>query len=168
MATTERDGLGRRGFLQRAGAIAAASTAFVAAPALPAPGAPPAATEPVDGDRNSSDIVVEALIAWGATHAFGIVGDGINPVVEALRRRRDRIAFVGVRHEEAAAFMACAYAKHTGRLGVCLATTGPARSISSTDSTTPASTTRRSSRSPARRSATWKACASCKPWTRSS
>ena len=76
-------------------------------------------------DENTSDILVEALIGWGATHVFGIVGDGINPIVEALRKRQDRIAFVSVRHEEAAAFMATAFAKHTGRLGVCLATTGP-------------------------------------------
>jgi hypothetical protein len=52
----------------------------------------------------------------GATHGFGIVGDGINSVIEALRKRQDRIAFVSVRHEEAAAFMACALAKYTGRL----------------------------------------------------
>ena len=76
-------------------------------------------------DGNTSDILVEALIGWGATHVFGIVGDGINPIIEALRKRQDRIAFVSVRHEEAAAFMATAFAKHTGRLGACLATTGP-------------------------------------------
>ena len=76
-------------------------------------------------DENTSDVLVEALIGWGTTHVFGIVGDGINPIVEALRKRQDRVAFVSVRHEEAAAFMAAAFAKHTGRLGVCLATTGP-------------------------------------------
>jgi pyruvate dehydrogenase (quinone) len=75
--------------------------------------------------ENTSDILVETLIYWGATHVFGIVGDGINPIIEALRKRSDRIQFVGVRHEEAAAFMAGGFAKHTGRLGVCLATTGP-------------------------------------------
>ena len=75
--------------------------------------------------QTTSDILVETLIAWGATHVFGIVGDGINPIIEALRKRRDRITFVGVRHEEAAAFMAGGMAKHSGRLGVCLATTGP-------------------------------------------
>ena len=42
-----------------------------------------------DGDKNTSDILVDALIEWGATHVFGIVGDGINPVIEALRKRRD-------------------------------------------------------------------------------
>jgi pyruvate dehydrogenase (quinone)/pyruvate oxidase len=56
---------------------------------------------------------------------FGLPGDGINGIMEALRVRRDRIRFVQVRHEEAAALMACAYAKYTGRLGVCLATSGP-------------------------------------------
>jgi pyruvate dehydrogenase (quinone) len=76
-------------------------------------------------DFNTSDILAEALVAWGVTHVFGIVGDGINPIVEALRKRRDHITFVGVRHEEAAAFMAGGMAKHSGRLGACLATTGP-------------------------------------------
>src|SRR5438105_2510991 len=76
-------------------------------------------------DLNTADIVVETLIAWGATHAFGVVGDGINSIIEALRKRRDRITYVGTRHEEAAAFMACGIAKHTGRLGVCVGTTGP-------------------------------------------
>jgi thiamine pyrophosphate-dependent acetolactate synthase large subunit-like protein len=56
---------------------------------------------------------------------FGLPGDGINGIMEALRRRQDRIRFVSVRHEQSAAFMACAYAKFTGRLGVCLATSGP-------------------------------------------
>jgi pyruvate dehydrogenase (quinone) len=76
-------------------------------------------------DQTTADIVVETLIAWGATHAFGIVGDGINSVIEALRKRQDRIRYIGVRHEEAAAFMASGFAKHTGRLGVCVGTTGP-------------------------------------------
>jgi pyruvate dehydrogenase (quinone)/pyruvate oxidase len=56
---------------------------------------------------------------------FGLPGDGINGIMEALRRHQDRIRFVLVHHEEAAAFMACGYAKATGRLGVCLATSGP-------------------------------------------
>jgi pyruvate dehydrogenase (quinone) len=77
------------------------------------------------GDLNTSDILVESLIDWGATHVFGIVGDGINSIIEALRKRQDRIRYVGVRHEEAAAFMASGFAKHTGRLGVCVGTTGP-------------------------------------------
>jgi pyruvate dehydrogenase (quinone) len=80
---------------------------------------------PPGPDQTTADILVETLIAWGATHAFGVVGDGVNPVIEALRRRQDRIRYVGVRHEEAAAFMASGMAKHTGRLGVCVGTTGP-------------------------------------------
>ncbi|MBV9559209.1 MAG: pyruvate oxidase [Bradyrhizobium sp.] len=76
-------------------------------------------------DETTADIIVETLIAWGATHAFGIVGDGINSIIEALRKRQDRIRYVGVRHEEAAAFMASGFAKHTGQLGVCVGTTGP-------------------------------------------
>jgi pyruvate dehydrogenase (quinone) len=76
-------------------------------------------------DLTTADIMVETLIAWGATHCFGVVGDGINSIIEALRKRRDRIKYVGVRHEEAAAFMASGFAKHTGQLGVCVGTTGP-------------------------------------------
>jgi pyruvate dehydrogenase (quinone)/pyruvate decarboxylase len=79
----------------------------------------------VDSSANTADIIVATLIAWGAPFVFGIVGDGINPVIEALRKRQDQIKFIGVRHEEAAAFMASGCAKFTGRLGVCLGTTGP-------------------------------------------
>jgi pyruvate dehydrogenase (quinone) len=71
------------------------------------------------------DILVETLIKWDVDTIFGIPGDGINGVFEALRKRQDQIRFVQVRHEEAAAFAACAYAKFTGKLGVCLATSGP-------------------------------------------
>jgi pyruvate dehydrogenase (quinone)/pyruvate oxidase len=73
----------------------------------------------------ASDILVETLMAWDVDTVFGIPGDGINGIIEALRVRQDKIRFVQVRHEEAAAFNACAYAKWTGRLGVCLATSGP-------------------------------------------
>jgi pyruvate dehydrogenase (quinone) len=75
--------------------------------------------------RNGAEILVDTLLAWGIDRVFGMPGDGINGVMEALRQRRDEIAFVQVRHEEAAAFMACAHAKWTGRIGCCLATTGP-------------------------------------------
>src|SRR5437762_2192843 len=75
--------------------------------------------------RTTSDVLVERLIDWGARVVFGLPGDGINGIMEALRTRQDRISFLQVRHEEAAAFMACGYAKYTGRLGVCLATSGP-------------------------------------------
>lgn len=73
----------------------------------------------------SADLLVERLRAWGVDIVFGMPGDGINGIMEALRQRKDDIRFVQVRHEESAAFMACAYAKFTGRLGVCLATSGP-------------------------------------------
>lgn len=75
--------------------------------------------------RTGGDILVETLIEWGVDTVFGLPGDGINGVMEALRTRKDKVRFVHVRHEEAAAFMACGYAKFTGRLGVCLATSGP-------------------------------------------
>src|SRR3954471_23680047 len=74
---------------------------------------------------NASDILIETLIDWDVEIIFGLPGDGINGIMEALRTRRDRIRFVQARHEEAAALMACGYAKFTGRLGCCLATSGP-------------------------------------------
>ena len=73
----------------------------------------------------ASELLVERLIDWGVDTVFGLPGDGINGIMEGLRRHQDRIRFVLVQHEEAAAFMACGYAKSTGRLGVCLATSGP-------------------------------------------
>jgi pyruvate dehydrogenase (quinone) len=73
----------------------------------------------------AADLLVESLQDWGVEVVFGLPGDGINGIMEALRKRRDEIRFVQVRHEESAAFMACAYAKYTGKLGVCLATSGP-------------------------------------------
>ena len=74
---------------------------------------------------NASDVLVERLIEWGVDTIFGLPGDGINGVFEALRKRQKEIRFIHVRHEESAAFMACAYSKFTGRLGVCIATSGP-------------------------------------------
>jgi pyruvate dehydrogenase (quinone)/pyruvate oxidase len=73
----------------------------------------------------AADVLIDTLADWGVEVVFGLPGDGINGIMEALRTRRERIRFVQVRHEEAAAFMACGYAKFTGRLGVCLATSGP-------------------------------------------
>jgi pyruvate dehydrogenase (quinone) len=73
----------------------------------------------------TADVLVETLIAWEVRVVFGLPGDGINGIMEALRTRQEKIAFVQVRHEESAAFMATAYAKWTGKLGVCLATSGP-------------------------------------------
>jgi pyruvate dehydrogenase (quinone) len=75
--------------------------------------------------QTAADILVAILQEWGVDTVFGMPGDGINGIMEALRKKREAIRFVQVRHEESAAFMACAYAKFTGRLGVCLATSGP-------------------------------------------
>ena len=79
----------------------------------------------IAGDRTTADIIVETLVAWGVPVIFGMVGDGIGPLIEAISVRQDKIRYIGVRHEEAASFMACGYAKHTGRLSACIATTGP-------------------------------------------
>ncbi len=73
----------------------------------------------------AADILVDTLHDWGVDVVFGLPGDGINGIMEALRTRQEDIRFIHVRHEEAAAFMACAYAKYTGKLGVCLGTSGP-------------------------------------------
>src|SRR5438309_8716087 len=73
----------------------------------------------------AADVLIEAIQDWGVDVVFGLPGDGINGIMEALRKRRDDIRFIQVRHEEAAAFAACAYAKWTGRLGCCIATSGP-------------------------------------------
>lgn len=75
--------------------------------------------------KTVADQLVERLIDWGVDTIFGLPGDGINGIFEALRRRQEQIKFIQVRHEEAAAFAACGYAKYTGKLGVCLATSGP-------------------------------------------
>ena len=73
----------------------------------------------------SADVLIEAIQDWGVDVIFGLPGDGINGIMEALRNRQEQIRFIQARQEEAAAFMACAYAKYTGKLGVCLATSGP-------------------------------------------
>jgi len=75
--------------------------------------------------KTVADLMIERLIDWGVDTIFGLPGDGINGIFEALRTHKDKIRFIQVRHEEAAAFAACGYAKYTGRLGVCLATSGP-------------------------------------------
>src|ERR1041385_5896069 len=75
--------------------------------------------------KTAADVMIEGLIDWGVDTIFGIPGDGINGIMESLRTHQKQVRFIQVRHEEAAAFMACAYAKYTGRLGVCLATSGP-------------------------------------------
>ena len=73
----------------------------------------------------AADVLLETLMNWGIEVVFGLPGDGINGIMEALRKRADRVRFIQVRHEEAAAFMACGYAKFTGKIGCCLATSGP-------------------------------------------
>ncbi|MDX7950566.1 thiamine pyrophosphate-requiring protein [Lichenihabitans sp. Uapishka_5] len=74
------------------------------------------------------DFVVERLHAWGVRKIFGYPGDGINGVLGGLQRAPGKIEFIQARHEEMAAFMASAYAKFSGELGVCLATSGPGAS----------------------------------------
>ncbi|WPR75980.1 thiamine pyrophosphate-dependent enzyme [Algoriphagus sp. NG3] len=81
--------------------------------------------EKIHSTRNTADVLVQKLIDWDVKFIFGIIGDRINPIVEALRKRQQDIRFITVRHEESAAFMASGYAKYTGKLGVCLATSGP-------------------------------------------
>jgi pyruvate dehydrogenase (quinone)/pyruvate oxidase len=78
-----------------------------------------------ENKEQTAEIVAETLLDWGVDTIFGLPGDGINGFIEALRTRQDRIKFVLVKHEESAAFMACAYAKYTGKLGVCVSTSGP-------------------------------------------
>lgn len=75
--------------------------------------------------KTVADLLVERLIAWNVEVIFGFPGDGVNGIFGALRAQKEKIRFVQVRHEEAAAFAACGYAKFTGRLGVCIATSGP-------------------------------------------
>jgi pyruvate dehydrogenase (quinone) len=75
--------------------------------------------------KTVADMLVERLIDWSVDTIFGFPGDGINGIFEALRTNQEKIKFIQVRHEEAAAFAAVGYAKYTGRLGVCLATSGP-------------------------------------------
>src|SRR5258705_7455402 len=75
--------------------------------------------------RTVGHLLVERLIDWGVEIIFGLPGDGVNGIFEGLRTHQKDIRFIQVRHEEAAAFAACGYAKYTGRLGVCIATSGP-------------------------------------------
>jgi pyruvate dehydrogenase (quinone) len=94
------------------------------------PGLDPAPGTPIDGrdfamGQIASEVLVERLADWGVDTVFGLPGDGINGIMEGLRRHQDRVRFMLVHHEEAAAFMATGYAKATGRIGVCLATSGP-------------------------------------------
>jgi pyruvate dehydrogenase (quinone)/pyruvate oxidase len=74
--------------------------------------------------QTASDVLVETLTPWGVDTVFGIPGDGVNGMIEALRKRQDDVRFIQIWHEEAAAFMARAYAKFTGKLGCCLSISG--------------------------------------------
>ncbi|MDB5319731.1 MAG: thiamine pyrophosphate-requiring protein [Phycisphaerales bacterium] len=71
------------------------------------------------------DFVAQRIAAWGIQRIYAYPGDGINGVIAGIRRNGDRPRFIQVRHEEMSAFMACAHAKYTGEVGVCLATSGP-------------------------------------------
>jgi pyruvate dehydrogenase (quinone) len=84
---------------------------------------------PGGGEDCMADTVADFLLArlreWGISRVYGYPGDGINGILGALDRASDHLTFVQARHEEMAAFMACAHAKFTGQVGVCLATSGP-------------------------------------------
>src|SRR5512141_2026411 len=75
--------------------------------------------------ETTSDFLVKRLTEWGVRRIYGYPGDGINGIMGALDRANGAIDFIQVRHEEMAAFMACAHAKFTGEIGVCMATSGP-------------------------------------------
>ena len=80
---------------------------------------------PAEAGVTTADLMVDKLVEWGVSVVFGLPGDKIGLMLDALRRRQDKIRFVLVRHEEGAAFMASGYAKFTGKLGVCVSTAGP-------------------------------------------
>src|SRR5437764_7359236 len=73
----------------------------------------------------TADFLLERLAENGVRRIYGYPGDGINAIIGALERQKDKLEFVQVRHEEMAAFMACAHSKWTGQVGVCCATSGP-------------------------------------------
>jgi pyruvate dehydrogenase (quinone) len=75
--------------------------------------------------KTTSDFLLQRLVDWGFYRIYGYPGDGINGIMGAFDRIGDKLDFVQVRHEEEAAFMACAHAKYTGEIGICLATSGP-------------------------------------------
>ncbi len=77
---------------------------------------------------SASEALISRLADWGVDTVFGIPGDGINGILEGLRRQQDRVRFVLVHHEEAAAFMATAHAKATGKIGSAWRRPGPAAS----------------------------------------
>src|SRR5579883_1378345 len=75
--------------------------------------------------QTASGFLLQRLVDWGVKRIYGYPGDGINGLLGALEEFKDKLEFVQVRHEEMAAFMACAHAKFTGEVGVCMATSGP-------------------------------------------
>src|SRR5437016_8624523 len=84
------------------------------------PPRPPRVPQPTEGIMASTaaDVLVETLQDWGVEVVFGLPGDGINGIMEALRKRKDHIRFIQTRHEESAAFAAVGYVKFSGKLGV--------------------------------------------------
>ncbi|HEU5034338.1 MAG TPA: thiamine pyrophosphate-dependent enzyme [Mycobacteriales bacterium] len=76
-------------------------------------------------ERTASDVLVERLMEWGVDTIFGLPGDGINGLMEALRKKHEQLTYIHCRHEEVAALAAVGYAKFTGKLGVCFSTAGP-------------------------------------------
>jgi pyruvate dehydrogenase (quinone) len=75
--------------------------------------------------KTVSELLIDRLVDWGVDTIFGFPGDGINGFFEGLRNNQKKMRFIQVRHEEAAAFAACGHAKYTGKIGVCVATSGP-------------------------------------------
>src|SRR5207248_7254934 len=75
--------------------------------------------------KTVAHLLIQRLLDWGVKTVFSLPGDGINGIFEAWRENQDKLKYVQVRHEEAAAFAACGYAKFSDKLGVCLATSGP-------------------------------------------
>ena len=75
--------------------------------------------------ETASDFLIKRITEWGLKRIYGYPGDGINGIIGAIDRAGDAVEYVQVRHEEMAAFMACAHAKFTGEVGICLATSGP-------------------------------------------
>lgn len=75
--------------------------------------------------KTVSDYLIDRLYEWGIRRIYGYPGDGINGIMGALLRAGEKVQFIQTRHEEMAAFMACAHAKFTGDIGVCMATSGP-------------------------------------------
>jgi pyruvate dehydrogenase (quinone)/pyruvate oxidase len=79
----------------------------------------------MSNERTASDALVERLIEWGVDTVFGLPGDGINGLMDALHKKQDELRYIHCRHEEVAAMAAVGYAKFTGRLGVCFSTAAP-------------------------------------------